>query len=143
MADVKHVEVFNCSPEQFFDLLIDYGSYPDFLNEVQSCKVVEDQGDTKKVEYQVSVIKTFKYLNEHKEVRPSEISWKFISGDLFKSMKGHWKLSEQDGKTRAEYFVEASFGLFVPKAMTKTVLSVNLPAMMKAYHQRVEKLYGA
>lgn len=142
MADVKHVEVFNCSPEQFFDLLVDYESYPDFLNEVQSCKVTETQGDMKKVEYKVSVIKTFQYVNEHKEIRPTEVSWKFLSGDLFKTMKGHWKLSDEGGKTRAEYFVEANFGLFVPKAMTKTVLSVNLPAMMKSYHERVAKLYG-
>jgi coenzyme Q-binding protein COQ10 len=142
MADVKHIEIFNCSPEQFFDLLVDYDSYPKFLNEVKSCRVIDESNGIKKVEYQISIIKTFKYVNEHKETRPSEIQWKFMSGDLFKSMSGYWKLSDDNGKTRAEYFVDASFGLFVPKAMTKTVLSVNLPAMMKAYHQRVKELYG-
>lgn len=143
MADVKHVEVFDCTPEQFFDLLVDYDSYSDFLSEVESCQVVSEDGDAKMVEYKVSVIKTFKYTNRHTEKRPDSVSWEFVKGDLFKSMKGHWLLSEQDGKTRAEYFVEASFGLFVPKAMTKKALSVNLPAMMKSYHARVAKLYGA
>ncbi|MEM7646741.1 MAG: SRPBCC family protein [Pseudomonadota bacterium] len=142
MADVKHVEVFNCTPEQFFDLIIDYNSYSQFLNEVSRCEVVSSDGDVKKVEYEVSVVKNFKYLNEHREKRPYEVSWKFLSGDLFKSMSGHWKLSDEGGKTRAEYYVEASFGMFVPKMMTKSVLSVNLPAMMKAYHQRVKQLYG-
>ena len=142
MAEVKHTEVFNCTPEQFFDLLIDYEKYPEFLNEVQACEVIDSSGDIKKVQYKISVVKTLQYLNEHREVRPSEVSWKFLSGDLFKNMRGHWKLSDQDGKTKAEYFVEANFGMFVPKMMTKTVLSVNLPAMMKAYHQRVQQLYG-
>ena len=142
MADVKHTEIFNCTPEQFFDLLVDYESYPSFLSEVKECKIVEDQGDCKVVDYKISVIKTLSYTNEHRENRPHEISWKFIKGDLFKNMRGHWQLSEQDGKTKADYFVEANFGLFVPKTMTKTVLSVNLPAMMKAYHQRVKELYG-
>jgi coenzyme Q-binding protein COQ10 len=141
MADVKHIEVFDCTPEQFFDLLIDYESYPNFLSEVQSCKVLGEEAGKKRVEYQISVIKKFSYINEHEEVRPSQISWKFIKGDLFKSMRGHWRLSEDGGKTRAEYFVEASFGLLVPKAMTQKVLSVNLPAMMKAYHKRVAELY--
>lgn len=143
MADVKHTEIFNCTPEQFFDLLVDYEKYPEFLNEVKSCKVIDTAGDKKVVEYQLSVIKTFKYRSEHTETRPSEIKWKFKDGDLFKTMEGYWKLSDQGGKTKAEYFVDASFGLFVPKAMTKTVLSVNLPAMMNAYHKRVEKLYGS
>lgn len=142
MADVKHTEVFNCTPDQFFDLLIDYEKYPEFLNDVKSCKIVESGETSKMVEYQISVVKTLTYVNQHTEVRPSEVSWKFVSGDLFKNMKGHWKLSEENGKTKAEYYVEANFGLFVPKAMTKTVLSVNLPAMMKAYHQRVNQLYG-
>ncbi len=142
MAEVKHTEIFNCTPEQFFDLLVDYNSYGDFLSDVKSCKVVEENPNGKVVEYQISVIKTFKYYNEHKETRPSEIKWKFIKGDLFKSMNGYWKLSDQGGKTKADYFVEAQFGLFVPSAFTKTALSVNLPAMMKAYHQRVKQLYG-
>ncbi len=142
MAEVKHIEVFDCSPEQFFDLLIDYEKYPEFLSEVKDCQVLSSDGDQKQVQYKISVIKTLQYVNEHTEVRPSQVSWKFIKGDLFKSMHGHWKLSDKDGKTEAEYFVEANFGLFVPKTMTKTVLSVNLPAMMKAYHKRVADLYG-
>ncbi|MCB0378399.1 MAG: SRPBCC family protein [Bdellovibrionales bacterium] len=141
MADVKHYEIFDCTPEQFFDLLVDYESYPDFLNEVKSCKILSAEGEKKKVEYKVSVIKTFSYTNEHEEIRPTEVRWKFLNGDLFKEMHGHWKLSEEKGKTKAEYYVEAQFGRFVPGAMTKTVLSVNLPAMMDAYHKRVKDLY--
>lgn len=141
MADVKHTEYFDCTPEQFFDLLVDYEKYSEFLNEVESCKIVSSDGDAKLVEYTVSVIKKFNYVNKHFEEKPNLVSWEFQSGDLFKSMKGHWKLEEENGKTKAEYFVEASFGMFVPKMMTKTVLSVNLPAMMQSYHKRVAELY--
>ena len=48
MADVKHTEVFNCSPDQFFDLLVDYEKYPEFLNEVKQCKVVGEEGGKNK-----------------------------------------------------------------------------------------------
>lgn len=141
MANVNHVEIFDCTAEQFFDLVTDYESYSDFLSEVQSCKVLSEEGGKKIVEYQVSVIKSFKYINEHQETRPSEVRWKFIKGDIFKTMAGHWRLSDEGGKTRAEYYAEASFGLLVPKIMTQKALSVNLPAMMKAYHKRVAQLY--
>ena len=142
MADVKHTEIFNCTPKQFFDILVDYEKYPEFLNEVRSVKVLSDSGKSKQVEFKISVVKALTYVNEQVEEEPNKVAWTFLKGDLFKSMKGHWLLSDDNGKTKAEYFVEAQFGLFVPKMMTKTVLSVNLPAMMKAYHQRVAQLYG-
>ena len=143
MAEVKHTEIFACTPDQFFDIISEYAKYPEFLSEVKDCKVIEDSGVVKKVEFKISIIKNFRYLNEHREERPKKLSWKFIEGDLFKTMNGYWELSEENGKTKAVYFVEATFGLFVPKKMTEKALSVNLPAMMKAYHGRVRELYGA
>lgn len=142
MTEIRHTETFNCSPERFFDILVDYESYPEFLNEVQSCKVIESDKDCKKVEYHISLIKDFRYVNEHREVRPFGVSWIFLRGDLFKEMNGHWKLAEKGNRTEAEYFIKASFGLFVPGFMTKTVLSVNLPTMMDSYRRRVAELYG-
>lgn len=143
MAGVNHVEVFNCTPQQLFDLLKDYEKYPLFLKEVKSCKVIEDKGSQKLVEYKVSVVKDITYVNAQTENPPGELSWKFVRGDLFKSMSGGWKLEEAaGGKTKATYRIDAEFGMFVPSMITKTVLSVNLPAMMQAYHKRIGELYG-
>jgi len=142
MAGVNHTEIFNCTPQQFFDLLKDYEKYPQFLKEVKSCKVIEDKGQDKMVEYKVSVVKDITYVNLQTENPPNEISWKFVRGDLFKSMSGGWKLEDMNGKTKAHYTVNAEFGMFVPSMITKTVLAVNLPAMMAAYHKRVGELYG-
>ena len=143
MAEVRHTEIFNCSSKQFFDILVDYENYPKFLDEVQSCKVIEDKGGYKKVEYQISLVnKNFRYINEHRETHPGEVSWTFLEGDLFKEMSGYWKLTEKENQIGAEYFIKASFHLFVPNFITKMVLSVNLPSMMKSYHQQVAKLYG-
>ena len=141
MAEVKHTEIFNCNPKEFFDILADYENYPKFLNEVQSCKVIENRGNCKKVEYQISLIKNIQYINEHRENPSEEISWTFLKGDLFKEMNGYWKLVKKGDRTEAEYFVKASFGLMVPGVITKTILSVNLPSMMKSYHQRVAEIY--
>lgn len=142
MAQVNHVEVFNCTPEEFFNILIDYEKYPEFLKDVKSCKVVPSSDGEKRVEYVISVVKDISYTNKHYETRPSEVKWIFEKGDLFKSMKGGWRLEDMNGKTKATYVIAAEFGIFVPGMIIKTVLSANLPAMMQAYHKRVKDLYG-
>jgi len=142
MAQVNHVEVFNCTPEEFYNILVDYEKYPEFLKEVKSCKVVDEAGGEKRVEYVVNVVKEIRYTNKHFENPHSEIKWVFEKGDLFKSMKGGWKLEDMAGKTKATYVIAAEFGVFVPNMIIKTVLSANLPAMMQAYHKRVKDIYG-
>jgi coenzyme Q-binding protein COQ10 len=142
MAEVNHIETFNCSPQEFFNILKDYEKYPEFLKEVKSCKVIEDKGTEKIVEYSVSVVKDFTYTNQQFEKEPNQLHWKFLKGDLFKKMEGGWKLEDVGGKTKATYIIRAEFAMFVPGFMVKTVLSANLPTMMKAYHQRVKEIYG-
>lgn len=142
MASARTSEVFNCTPAEFFKIISDYPSYPQFLSEVKECKVLKTEGSRKLVEYSVSLIKSFKYTIWMTESPPTGIAWEFAGGDIFKTMKGSWKLEEQAGKTKATYAVEATFGLLVPGFVTKGLLDVNLPNMMSAYHKRIKTIYG-
>lgn len=143
MPAASHTEVFNCTPNELYKLVSDYEKYPEFLNEVKSCHVLKSENGKKLVEFKVSVIKSFSYQLWMTEKEPAEISWTFASGDIFKTSLGHWKLSDSPGgKTKAEYSVEATFGIFVPGPIAKSLLSVNLPTMMNAYHKRVKEKYG-
>ncbi len=142
MPNVSHSEIFNCSVPEFFKIVSDYEKYPEFLQEVKECRVVKTEGQRKLVEYKVSVVKTFTYQLWMTEHEPTLVSWTFAGGDLFKTSIGSWKLEEQNGKTKANYALDASFGIFVPGPIAKTVLSVNLPSMMKSYHKRIQEIYG-
>lgn len=142
MADTKATEVFNCTPDQFFSIVSDYEKYPEFLSEITSCKILQEQDNRKLVEYEVNVIKKFKYTLWMTEVRPNKITWEFAGGDLFKISNGSWELEEEAGKTRATYKVEATFKTFVPGPVAKALISVNLPNMMSSYHKRVSEMYG-
>jgi len=137
-----HTEVFNCTPAELYQLVTDYEKYPEFLQEVKSCKVIKNDGPKKLVEFKVSVVKTFSYQLLMTENAPFHVSWNFAGGDIFKTSDGSWKLAEQNGKTKAIYSVDATFGIFVPGMIAKTLLSVNLPTMMNAYHKRVKEKYG-
>lgn len=142
MAKATTTEVFNCSPDQFFAVISDYSKYPEFLAEVKSCTVLKTEGTKKLVEYKVQLIKSFTYTIWMTEDKPSKITWEFASGDLFKTMKGHWILKEEAGKTRATYEVDATFGMFVPGPVASAAVSVNLPNMISAYHRRIKQIYG-
>jgi coenzyme Q-binding protein COQ10 len=142
MASAETSEIFNCTPDQFFKIVTDYENYPEFLQEVKECRVLKTEANRKLVEYTVSVMKSFKYTLWMSETAPTLVSWEFASGDLFKTSRGHWKLQDEGGKTRATYLVEATFNLFVPGPIAKALVSVNLPNMMSSYHKRVSELYG-
>jgi ribosome-associated toxin RatA of RatAB toxin-antitoxin module len=128
--------------DQFFKIISDYEKYPEFLKEVTGTRILQNAANKKLVEFEVSVIKSFKYNLWLTETAPTGISWELESGDMFKSSVGSWKLQEEAGKCRATYFLDASFNLFVPGPIAKALVSVNLPAMMSSYHKRVQELYG-
>lgn len=142
MASAQTTEVFNCTPAEFYSIISDYEKYPEFLQEVKECKVVKVEGPRKLVEYGVSVVKNFKYSLWMTETLNQEIKWEFAGGDIFKTSSGYWKIQEEGGKTRATYFVDATFNLFVPGPIAKALVSVNLPNMVSSYHKRVAQLYG-
>lgn len=142
MAAAEKTETFDCSVEDFFKIIADYEKYHEFLPEVKKCTVIKEEKGFKFVEYQVSVMKSFKYLLKMKEVKNKEITWEFVSGDLFKTSVGSWKLKDVKGKCSATYAVDATFNMMVPGPIAKALVSVNLPNMMKAYHARIKELVG-
>lgn len=141
MASASRTETFDCSLAQFFSVIADYESYPQFIPEVAQITVLETQGQRKLVEFHVNMIKSIRYKIWLTATPPGRVEWTWHSGDVFKSQSGSWSLKEKDGKTEATYSIDASFGLLVPGAVTKKLVEVNLPIMMKAYHQRVRELF--
>ncbi len=105
-------------------------------------KILKSEGERKLAEFSVSVIKSFTYRLWMSEVPGKKISWTLESGDLFKTSVGSWLLEDLGGKTKAKYDVDATFKVFVPGPVAKALVNVSLPNMMKAYQERVKKLYG-
>ncbi len=142
MAAARTEEVFNCTVEEFFKIVSDYEKYPEFLTEVRSVKVYKNAGNIKEMEYHVSLIKTFKYKLKATEVHNKSVEFEFISGDVFKTMKGSWSLTNKAGKCAVVYNVEATFGFLVPDAIAKPLVSANLPMMITNFKKRINELYG-
>lgn len=142
MASAQTQEVFNCTTEEFFKIVSDYEKYPDFLTEVKSVKIYKNSKNIKEMEYHVSLIKTFKYKLKVTEVLNKSVNFEFIGGDVFKTMKGSWQLSDKNGKCGVEYKVEATFGMLVPDSIAKPLVSANLPMMITNFKKRIKEIYG-
>ncbi|MBX7230939.1 MAG: SRPBCC family protein [Bdellovibrionales bacterium] len=142
MAEVKATEIFNCSVNEFYEIITSYDKYNEFLSEVKSSHIVETRGTQKLVEFHVAMIKNFTYKLWITENLGKGISWVLDSGDLFKVSSGSWVLVEEAGRTKATYNVDAQFKIFIPGPIAKALVNVNLPNMMSSYHKRVKELYG-
>jgi coenzyme Q-binding protein COQ10 len=141
MAEIKTTHKFDCTQEELFHIITDYGNYSDFLNEIKSCEVLKEVGGRQLVEYKISAIKSFTYrLWMEEDWDEFKVSWTFDSGDLFKANNGFWSLKNLGNQCEATYSVDAKVKMFIPGTVLKTLINVNLPAMMKSYEKRLTEV---
>jgi coenzyme Q-binding protein COQ10 len=136
-----------CAPERFFDLVVDFGRYPEFVPGVKAARPKPARpGDPVDVEYEVDLgIKTIRYVLRHVLDRPRRVSWALESGEWMKVSNGSWDLAPEAGGTRARYAVEIRIAKppLVPQAVvdrvTDELTKVQLPRMLAAFKERAER----
>lgn len=144
MASAKKVEIFDFPMEQIYAVISDFENYSEFLPEVKSAKIIKEKGKKKTVQMSVSMIKEFTYNIIATLDEPNGLSWVFESGEIFKSNSGSWKLKAiSDTQTQVTYEVSAEFKLFVPGAIAKKLIAVNLPQMLETYKKRIAEVFPA
>ena len=137
MGQTSRTEVFDVEIDKFFQAIIDYQSYPEFVSGVDKVKVLKQAENQAEVEYSLNLIKEFKYVLNLEQEYPHKVSWDLKSGDLFKSNSGEWKLVKlEDGKTEVTYSIDVDFKVFAPKMIVKKLVANNLPQMMNAFKDR-------
>jgi len=138
---VIHVPV-----DRFYDLVIDYDRYAQFVPGVKACKVVKTTREYRDVEYTVDLgIKTIHYVLRHLEHRPEKVTWSLLKGEMMKVSNGAWELAADGNRTRALYTVEVQVVKppLVPQAIVDRVsdelTKVNLPRTLAAFKARAEE----
>ena len=140
---VQSIEV-NVTPDAFFDVITDFESYPSFLSEVRSCRLVSDDGGCLEVDYVVQVIKRFEYTLRFEAERATSLSWQLKGSSFIKRNEGSWTLEPLDDGTgtKATYRVLVETSLFVPRAVATKLLEVTLPATLSASKREAERRQG-
>ena len=136
-----------CTPERFFDLVVDFARYPEFVPGVKAARPrVAAPGAPVDVEYEVDLgVKTIRYVLRHVLDRPRRVSWSLHSGEWMKVSNGSWDLTPEEGGTRARYAVEIQIAKppLVPQSIvdrvTDELTRVQLPRMLAAFKGRAEQ----
>lgn len=140
MAQATRTETFDVGIQAIYDTILDYAAYPDFVDGCSSVNILEQSDAGARVEYGLNLIKKFKYILVLKNTAPTEVSWRFESGDLFKKNEGSWKLKDNgDGTTEVTYALEIDVKGFAPKRLVDGLTSKNLPNMMSQYKNRAKE----
>ncbi|HEY6005948.1 MAG TPA: SRPBCC family protein [Anaeromyxobacter sp.] len=145
MASVTKEVLVDAPMEKFFDLVVDYERYPEFVPGVRACKVRDANGE-KHVEYELDLgVRRIRYVLRMAEKRPTSVSWSLVSGDMMKVSNGSWELAPQGGKTRAVYTVEIQISRppLVPQMIVDRVSDeltrIQLPKTLEAFKARAER----
>ncbi|MCP5468273.1 MAG: SRPBCC family protein [Deltaproteobacteria bacterium] len=140
MAGATSSIEINAPIQKVYDVIVDFESYPEFLSETQEVEVVSEDSNMARVTFTVKVVKKIQYTLDISFDEPNGISWVLHKGQMMKSNEGGWKLtSKKKNLTLAEYEVNVGFGPLVPKSIANQLVGSTLPAMMKAFKERIEE----
>lgn len=141
MAQADIERTFQAPIEKVYACIVDYASYPEFVDGVSSIKILEQNESGARVEYSLNMIKTFNYVLKLTHEKPNKVSWQLEGGDIFKRNNGSWNLSDRgDGTTAVKYELDVDFKGFAPKAIINKLVANNLPSMMDQYEKRAKSL---
>ena len=143
MPGAKQTIVIDTPIEFFFEVITDFESYSDFLDEVRSTRVLSDDGTNARVHYSVEIIKKVEYSLDFKREAPHKLSWSLGDGKLMKSNEGAWELEELGPEEiKATYTVDVAARVFVPKAVVNMLVGSTLPATLKQFKDEAERRYN-
>ena len=144
MAVVTKKVLIDAPLDRFYEIVVDYERYPEFVPGIRRCRVRDGKGE-KLVEYELDLgIRRIKYVLRHEEQRPRRVAWSLVSGDMMKVSNGSWELSAVDDQTQAIYSVEIQISRppLVPQALVDRVSDeltrIQLPKTLEAFKARAE-----
>jgi ribosome-associated toxin RatA of RatAB toxin-antitoxin module len=142
MAQAQKSIVIEVPAEKLYEVIADYGKYPEFLAEAKKVDVKPD-GESVLVTYTIDIKATkITYTLRHTGKRPTEVKWTLVKGEMMKVNNGSWTLKDLGGgRTDATYAIELKLGALVPGFVEKMLAEQNLPTTLAAFKQRAEKLH--
>ena len=119
-----HTIEIDASPEQCFEAITDYETFPKWIGAVYETRWWRDRksklGEVVKFEVDGKVRKV-RYTLKYSYDRPHHITWDFLEGHGIKQLDGEWIFEENGERTNATYKVGIDPGGGVPGPVAKRV----------------------
>jgi ribosome-associated toxin RatA of RatAB toxin-antitoxin module len=143
---VKHAEqqiVVGGTPEQCYDALLDYESFPEWQRAVKAVEVVtrDPKGRGEEVEFEIDAkVRTIRYRLRYSYEPPHRIGWDYVEGDV-KDVDGQFVLEDLgDGTTLATYALALDPGVWLPGPLQKVLRDQVMKGSVEDLKKRVESL---
>ena len=141
---MKHAEqqiVVEGTPQQCFDALLDYESFPDWQRAVKSTEVEsrDRSGRGRDVAFEIDAkVKTIRYRLRYSYEPPHRIAWEYLDGDV-KDVDGEMVLEDQgNGTTLATYSLALDPGVWMPGPLQKILNDQVMKGSVEDLKRRVE-----
>ena len=141
---MKHAEqqiVVEGTPQQCFDALLEYESFPEWQRAVKSVDVEnrDRSGRGKDVAFEIDAkVKTIHYRLRYSYEPPHRIAWEYLGGDV-KDVDGELVLEDRgDGTTLATYSLALDPGVWLPGPVKKVLNDQVMKGSVEDLKRRVE-----
>jgi len=142
---VKHAEqqiVVDGTPQDCFDALLEYESFPEWQRAVKSVEVVKRDraGRGRDVEFEIDAkVRTIHYRLRYSYEAPHRIGWEYLGGDV-KDVDGEMVLEDRgDGTTLATYSLALDPGVWLPGPLQKVLNDQVMKGSVEDLKRRVER----
>lgn len=124
MKKATQEALVGASPQECFDAIADFDSYPEWQDAVKDCEVLSryPDGRAERVSFEIDAkVKTVKYTLDYSYDEPHTVSWDFVEGDP-KHVEGEFVFEDQgDGTTLATYSLRLDPGVWLPGPIAKVL----------------------
>ena len=137
----SHSEDVAATPQQCFDALVDFDSYPQWQSVVLSAEVrARDEGArTVDVAFEVDLrLRRVRYVLRYHLAPPSRITWSQLEGDVHRIEGGYTLEPTGDGTTLATYEVDIDPGFPVPGFVRRRLIGDTMRRSVRELKMRVE-----
>lgn len=146
MTWAEHTVEIAGSPDECFDAIVDYETFPKWQAAVEKVEVMER--DRKKLGKVVHLHVSAKgrkvdYVLDYKYDRPERIRWDFVEGNGVNDVDGEYTFKDLgDGRTLAKYKLGIEIGLPIPGAIAKRIHKGAVSRSVEDLKEEVERRNG-
>ena len=141
MKRAEQQVVVEGSPQECFDALLDYESFPDWQRAVKSVEVAtrDRAGRGEEVAFEIDAkVRTINYRLRYSYEPPHRIGWDYVEGDV-KDVDGEFVLEDRgDGTTLATYSLALDPGVWLPGPLQKVLRDQVMKGAVDDLKKRVE-----
>jgi len=133
--------VVDATPQQCFDALLEFETYPDWQAAVKDCEVQsrDRDGRGRRVAFDIDAkVKTVSYTLDYSYDEPHLLSWQYVEGDV-KDVDGEFILEDMgDGTTLATYALRLDAGVWMPGPIASMLTDGVMQRSVEDLKARVE-----